>query len=111
MASLPDILTAEQNIAKAINGLGQTYLSVQGQANLAGLTAATLVESGPGRVCEISVLVAGSAVGAVYDTTNVSAPTRKLYVIPETVGVFVVNLPTQYGIVVFPGTGQTVTIS
>jgi len=108
-ASLSDILTAAQNIVKAINGAAQTYLSVQGTANVAGMTAATVVKASAGRVCTVSVIVGGAA-GAIYDATSASATTNQIYVTPTTAGVYVVNIPTQYGIVVAPGSGQTLTV-
>ena len=110
-ASLSDLLTAAQNIVTAINGAAKTYLTVNGTANVAGMTSATVVKSSAGRVCSINVIVAGSAVGTVYDASNASATTNPVYTIPQTVGVFVVNTATQYGIVVLPGSGQTVTVS
>lgn len=111
MASLSDILTTAQNIPRAINALATTYLNVQGQKNTATITAATVVSSTSGRVCQCVITVAGSAVGSIYDTTDATTPTRKIFTIPMTVGSFVVNMPTAYGIVVVPGTGQTVTVS
>lgn len=111
MAGLSDILTTAQNIVTAINGLAQTYLNVQGAKNSPNISAATLVKSGPGRIAQVSVTTAGSAVGAIYDANASAATTNKLYDIPMTVGVFVVNFPTSYGLVVAPGTGQVVSIS
>lgn len=111
MASLTDILTSAQNIVTAINNVATRYLNVQGITNAAGLTSATLVQSGPGRVATVSVIVAGSATGKIYDAALASATTNPIYVIPETVGVVFVNIPVQFGIVVAPGSGQTVTVS
>lgn len=111
MSSLTDILTTAQNIVTAITGLGQTYLSVQGKTNVADITAVNLVKNSAGRVCQVTVTVAGSAPGSIYDTTNTGAPSRKLYTIPNTIGSYTVNMPAQYGIVALPGTGQTITIS
>lgn len=111
MASLTDLLTAAKNIVTAINGLGQTYLNVQGALSYTDLTATTLVHNGAGRVCNIVVTTAGSAPGSVYDSTNTASPSNKIYVIPNTVGVYTVNFPVNYGIVVVPGTGQVVSIS
>jgi len=107
-ASLSDILTVAKNLATAVNALAQTYLNVQGAQNFAGLTAATVVKASSGRIAVISVIVAGSAAGAVYDSTATGNTTKPLFVIPMTVGVYVVNLPASFGIVIAPGTGQTV---
>jgi len=111
MSSLSDIMTAAKNIVTAINGAAQTYLNVQGAANATALTATTLVKPSAGRVAVVSVLVAGSAPGSIYDANSTSLTTGKLFSIPNTVGITVVNMPVSSGIVVAPGTGQTVSIS
>ena len=111
MASLSDILTATKNIVTALNQLGQTYLQVQGSKFYSDITAATLIQSGQGRVATVVVTVAGSGDGAVYDASSSSATTDKVYLIPKDHGVYVVNVPVNNGIVVAPGTGQTVAIS
>lgn len=107
-ASLSDLLTVAKNIVQAISALAQGYLNVQGAQNFTGLTAATVVKSTAGRIANISVIVAGSAAGAVYDSASTGVTTKPLYVIPTTVGVYVVNLPASFGITIAPGTGQTV---
>lgn len=109
--SLSDILTTLKNLVTGVNGLIQTYLNVQGVQNAAGLTTDTVVKAAAGRIAVVSVIVAGSASGFVYDSVNTAITTRPLYVIPMTVGVYVVNLPASFGIFVSPGTGQTVTVS
>ncbi len=107
-ASLSDILTVAKNLATAVNSLAQTYLNVQGAQNFAGLTAATVVKPAAGRIANISVIVAGSATGMVYDSAATGTTTKPLFVIPTTAGVYVVNLPASFGITISPGTGQTV---
>lgn len=111
MTSLTDILTASKNIVTALNQLGQTYLQVEGSKLTSGITSATLVQSGQGRVARVSVVVAGSAAGAVYDSPSAGALTNQIAVLPTTVGVTEINLPVNNGIVVVPGTGQTIAIS
>ena len=94
----------------ALNNNTQTYLTVNGVTSLPGITAATVVKSSPGRVCTVSVVVAGSATGTIYDGTSASATANPVYTIPMTAGAYIVNIPTSYGITVVPGTGQTVTV-
>lgn len=106
--SLSDLLTTAQNIVVAINALAQNYLNVQGVLNFAGLTAPTVVKATGGRIARVSVIVAGSAPGMIYDGATVAATTKPLDVIPNTVGVYEVNLPTSFGLLVVPGSGQTV---
>jgi hypothetical protein len=107
-ASLSDVLTVAKNIAQAVNALAQAYLNVQGVQNFAGITVPTVIKPSSGRVAVISVTVAGSAPGTVYDGAALGATTKPLCVIPNTVGPFVVNLPTSFGLLIVPGTGQTV---
>ncbi len=83
---------------------------MQGATASNAITAATLVRTGTGRLASVSVLVAG-AVGAIYDAADAAATTNKVYVIPAVVGVYVVNWPLSYGLVVAPGAGQTVSVS
>lgn len=109
--SLADFQTSAQNVVSAINGLAQAYLNIQGAQNRADIVAATLLRAAPGRLARVSVTVAGSAVGAIYDTNLLTNLINKVYVIPMTVGVIEVNLPMNFGIVVAPGSGQTVVVS
>ena len=111
MASLDDMLTTAKNVVTAINGLAQTYLAVNGSRISSDLTAATLLKTGSGRVAVVSVIVAGSAAGKIYDANSASLTSGPIYEIPTTVGVTFVNLPVVNGIVVAPGTGQTVSVS
>ena len=74
------------------------------------LTAATVLKAAPGRVIKIQVLVAGSAPGSVNDclTTGATAVANEIASIPNAVGPVDVNAACLTGIVVVPGTGQTV---
>lgn len=110
MASLSDILTTTKNIVTALNQLGQTYLDVEGTSSYTEITAATLVKSGQGRIARLVVVVAGSGTGSVYDASSATATNDKLLTIPTTIGIVEVNIPVNNGIVVAPGTGQTVAI-
>lgn len=109
--SLSDVITVAKNIVVAINALAQNYLNVSGASSLAGITAPTVLKSAAGRLTRVSVIVAGSATGAIYDSAVTGATTKPLYVIPMTVGVVEVNLPVNFGVLVVPGSGQTVTVS
>jgi hypothetical protein len=110
MASLSDILTTAKNVVTAINGLSQTYLSVQGNQISADITTATLLKKGSGRVATVSIIVGGAS-GFIYDAASNAATSNPIYIIPNTVGIIFVNLPVVNGIVVAPGAGQTVSVS
>ena len=88
-------------------------LTGQGSRTMLDITANTVVKTLAGRVVKVAVLVAGSAAGGVYDAKTVagSSVTNQIAVIPNTVGVYSIDIPTFNGIVVEPGTGQTVVIS
>jgi hypothetical protein len=111
MSSLSDILTAAKNIVTAINGVGQTYLKVQGALRSNTLTATTLVSSGQGRLASVSVVVAGSADAVIYDSNAASSLTNTLAVVDNVLGVTVINMPYNNGLVVVPGTGMTLVVS
>jgi hypothetical protein len=105
------ILTALQNLVTAVNNAAQTLLNINGAANLSNISAPTVVKGSAGRICEVSVLTAGSAPGMVYDGASTTATTRPEFVIPNTVGIFVANWPMGIGILVVPGTGQVVSLT
>lgn len=108
--SASDILTTIKNIVVGINGWATTDLNVAGNQNSCGMTAPTLVKGSPGRVAVLSVIVAGSGAGTVYDATSLTDTSRPLCKIPTTAGVTTVNMACSFGIVVAPGSGQTVSV-
>lgn len=79
------------------------------------LTAATVIKAGPGTLYAVSVVVAGSAAGAVYDSTSTSgnSAANQLGAIPTATGnaPYIYNWNCQHGIVVVPPTGGTVAVS
>lgn len=85
----------------------------QGLSSTLNLTAAAVVKPVTGRVQRVVVLVAGSAAGAVYDSNSTSGNTAANQVasIPNVVGSYLIDFPCAQGIVVVPGTGQTLAVS
>lgn len=77
------------------------------------ITATTVVKATPGRLAKVVVLVAGSAAGSVNDvaTTGGVATANEVFSIPNTAGVYDLDFPMGVGIVVAPGTGQTIAVS
>lgn len=112
-ASTADVLTAIKNIVTALATEAANFLNVNGQISVAAITTPTVIKAAPGRVASVSVIIAGSATGLIYDGATVSATLRPLYVIPQAVGdqPYVVNMPASFGILVAPGSGQTVSVS
>ena len=107
-ASLDTVVTNIQNLANAVFTASTNYSNVNGLQDFFNITAATVIRSGQGRICKVSVIVAGSASGTVYDANSTTDLTRPIYKIANTVGVVDVSLPVQYGVMIVPGTGMTV---
>jgi len=76
-------------------------------------SASAVIKASAGRLCRVSVVTAGSAAGAVHDcaATADAAAGNKLATIPNTVGVYDIDMPCVTGIVYVVGSGQVVTIS
>jgi len=112
-ASISDILTATKNIVTALNGEMTNATFLAGARNAVGITSQSVVSTAAGRAVNIVVCVAGSTTGSVWDASSTATATssRLLYTIPTAVGVYVVNMPVAYGIVVTPGTGMTIAVS
>jgi hypothetical protein len=97
----------------------ENYALAGGKTVAFNKTADAAIKLTAGRVCRVSVLVAGSAPGAIHDVTGANAAAaiaaaaagNQLAVIPNTVGVYDLDLPCASGIVYKVGTGQTVVIS
>lgn len=108
MASLDDIATIQKNGVIAVNTLNQTLQRIYGSNTSLTAAANTLVFTGPGRLINVSVTVAGSAVGAVHNSSTVAGATatNMLAAIPNTVGVHPMNLLFTAGLVIVVGTGQ-----
>ena len=112
-ASLDDLLTAQKNGVVAINTLGQATLRGLGTVTSATVTAATLVVTGKGYLVNVSVVVAGSASGLVSNyTASTSVPASSaLMATPATVGIYRSGQVFTSGLVITPGTGQSINVT
>ena len=114
-ASITDILTALKNVATAINGWTQQQQTLAGTSNSPNITGATLVKGGAGRLVGVSIVVQGSADGAIYDIGAASgaAASNKLYTVSHSaaVGYYPLGVTTSLGLVVVPGSGQTLMVT
>jgi hypothetical protein len=116
MATLDDILSTQKNGVQAINNLSQVTSITIGTTTNLEISAATLVKNKAGWIAKISVIVAGSTDGVVYDATSTATAGvgNRLFIIPTatTAGTILnVSMPTSNGIVVTPGTGMIVSVS
>jgi hypothetical protein len=95
------------------NGSSWDRATPAGSSNRYNITSATLVKASAGRVVRVSVIVAGSTAGTVNDcaTTGAAAASNQVATIPATVGVLSLDWPCATGLVLVPGTGQTLAVS
>ena len=113
MASLDDILTAQKNGVVAINSVAQANLRTEGNATSATVTANTLAVQGNGYLVRYCVLVAGSAAGTINNANSITnaAASNALCVTTNTVGVYDVGVVFTNGLVIKPGSGQSINIT
>jgi len=106
-----DQLTVWRQLTQAVNNLAETILNINGKQNSPEISMTTLVKTGAGRVAIVSVTTAGSTEGQVFDTNLVTSTANLVALIPQDVGVYVLNIPVALGIVINPGGGMVVTVS
>jgi hypothetical protein len=113
MASLDDILTTQKNGVVAINGYTNALLRGQGSYTSATVTSGTLVVSGRGYLVSWTVVNAGSASGFIYNYNADTgyAPANALCATGTTVGIQPAGLVFTSGLVVVPGTGQSINVT
>lgn len=113
MASLDDILTTQKNGVVAINNVFQALAILNPTATSATVSSSTLIIAGRGRLLAFSVVVAGSANGLIYNTGTPTggAASNALVATPTTVGVYPVNMIFTDGLVIAPGTGQSINVT
>lgn len=94
----------------ALYGNGPTQW---GGGTVLNISAPTVVRGVPSVAVAIQVITAGSAAGAVYDSTSTSgnSAANQVATIPNTAGLVSIGMPCSSGIVVVPGSGQVVAIS
>ena len=113
MASLADILTTQKNGVIAINNIFQALSSLNPTVTSATVTSSTLIIAGSGRLLSFSVVVAGSANGLIYNAGTPTGGTaaNALVATPTTVGVYAANMVFTNGLVIAPGTGQSINVT
>ena len=126
MATNSDFLTSQKNGVVATNGLTQSWTNYQrksfgdntspcfsGPKTENDAATAHVAYTGSGNLVAVSVVDAGSSPGYIYDqaqTTNLDPATR-LHAIPTTQGIMPAAFKFSSGLVVVPGTGQSVTLT
>ena len=98
---------------QGINALNHTTQNIAGTVNTYEISAATYFATTIGWVAKVSVIVAGSTTGTIYDALSVATAVTgfRLAIIPNTVGIYTINMPVNKGIVITPGSGMIVAVS
>lgn len=84
-----------------------------GSKTYLGAKDASLIAEGSGRLVNMVVSVAGSATGTIHDASSVANATNDniITIIPMATGIGQINVPFTDGLVIKPGTGQTLSIT
>lgn len=77
------------------------------------ITTTTLIKAAPGMLVSFAVTVAGSAAGTINDsaTTGAAAASNAMAPTPNTAGIYYYPAQFKNGLVVVPGTGQTIVVN
>jgi hypothetical protein len=112
-ANLTDILSTQKNGVIAINNLAQTTLRGLGTQTSATITTTTLIYANPGYLVNFVVTVAGSTAGTIYNSSTAAgiAANNALCVVPNSVGITKVGQVFSLGLVVVPGSGQSINVT
>lgn len=102
-----------KNLSQLIQSLGNVTWNATNAKTSTTVTSATLVYAGSGTLINFAVTVAGSAAGTINNsaTTGGAAAANVLCATPNTVGVIPVGSKFTNGLVVSPGTGQSVNVT
>jgi hypothetical protein len=113
MSSLTDILTTQKNGVVALNLIATTLARAEGFVTSQTVTSDTLVVLGKGYLVNFSVVVAGSADGAIYNYNSTTTPpaSSQLVTVPSTLGVVQCGQVFTSGLVISPGTGQSINVT
>lgn len=105
-SDLTPLVAATQNLARA-------YVNGAGKLTSAPITSSTLVFAGAGTLVSITSLVAGTTTGYVYDSATTGGASSSNYISPagNMLGVLPCGHNFNNGLVVIPGTGQTLAVT
>lgn len=113
MASLDDILTTQKNGVIALNNLFSAISFPNPAFTSATVTAPTLILTGAGRLLSFAVVVAGSGTGTIHNAGALAGNTaaNALVATPATIGVYPVSMIFSNGLLIVPGTGQSINVT
>lgn len=112
-ASQDDFLTTQKNGVQLLGQIQQALAAEVATVTTATVTASTFITAGKGRLLRVSVLVAGTTVGFVHNsqTPTGASAANALVAAPNTIGVYEAGLVFDSGLVIVPGTGQSLNVT
>ena len=113
MATLDDVVTVQKNGVIGVNNINKLIVYTLGQVTCHTVTSTTLVVTGAGHIVNFSVVVPGTTNGFIYDANSTSAiaTSNCLSATPTTLGIFQCSQKFDDGIVIVPGTGQSINVT
>jgi len=109
MASLDDILSTQKNGVVAINSYVLSINSHAGFFTSKEVSTGSAIKSSSGWLATVSVIVAGSTQGYLYDATSAASGGR-IYAVPNTLGIYQIQVPFATGLYFSPGTGSIISV-
>ena len=109
MASLDDILSTQKNGVIGINSYVTAINTHAGFNNSKEVSTASVIKSSSGWLATVSVIVAGSTQGYLYDATSAASGSR-IYAVPNTLGIYQIQVPFATGLYFSPGTGSIIAV-
>jgi hypothetical protein len=117
-ATLDDILTTQKNGVIGINQIYNTMLLQGGKVNSLEVSASKVISDKAGWIARVSVIVAGSTTGTLYDASSITsgvgvlaATGNRVAIVSNTVGIQTIDIPVANGIVFIPGSGMIAVVT
>ena len=109
MASLDDILSTQKNGVIAINSYSSAINTHAGFFTSKEVSTGSVIKSSSGWLATVSVIVGGSTQGYLYDATSAASGSR-IYAVPNTLGIYQIQVPFSTGLYFSPGTGSIISV-
>lgn len=114
MAGTDDILSAQKNGVAALGNLYNLQRRVAGTVTSATVSATTLIATGRGRLVSYTLVAPGSADGMIHNSASTGGIAAANALVPtnhSATGVIACGLEFMDGLVVAPGSGQSINVT
>ena len=106
--------TTAQSLVQRLAAQTAETQYLAGTVTSLSVTGSTVIFQGAGRLVNASVIAGGTGTGAIYDFNSTTSPpaANQLYVAATgSTGVFVIGSNFLTGLVIVPGSGQTLNVT